>query len=222
MKEYSLYRHIAPDGRMYIGITSQVPSARWQSGNGYKGNTYFTRAIQKYGWDNFAHEVLFDGLTEDQAKALEIVLISLFETNIRSKGFNISSGGESKKGTKISEAQKKVIREANLNKVVSKETREKLRKSTLKNWSNPEFVQHMREINTGENNPQYGRKRSDEEKLIRGAKRILQKNLDGSIVAEFVSIHEASAETGVCRDLISKCCRGIYAQGRGYLWELKK
>lgn len=222
MKEYSLYRHIAPDGRIYIGITSQIPSVRWQSGHGYKGNTYFTRAILKYGWENFTHEVLFEGLTENQAKELEIVMIELFESNIRSKGFNISRGGESKSGTTISEKQKQIIRAANIGKTVSKETRDKLRLRSLATWKKPSHVEHMRKINTGANNPQFGRKRSDEEKLIRGAKRIVQKNMDGSFVSEYVSIHEASEKTGVCRDVISKCCRGIYAQGRGYLWEYKK
>ena len=47
---YCIYMHILiRDNRKYIGITQQKPSLRWARGNGYKKNTYFYRAIQKYG-----------------------------------------------------------------------------------------------------------------------------------------------------------------------------
>ena len=79
--EYCVYTHTAPDGRVYVGITSQKPEARWQGGNGYKNNSYFTRAIKKYGWENFKHEILFEGLTVDEAKTKEIELIAEYKSN---------------------------------------------------------------------------------------------------------------------------------------------
>lgn len=198
------------------------PLVRWQSGHGYKGNTYFTRAILKYGWDNFSHEILYDNLTEEEAKKEEIRLIAKYKSNQREFGFNISSGGESKAGTKISEWQKKRIREANKGKIVSEETRRKLSETSKRTWSNPDFAQHMAEINTGEKNPQYGIKRSREEKIIRGAKIVVQFSIDGDILNEYISIHEANEKTGVRRDGISKCCRGVFRQAGGYIWRYKK
>lgn len=221
-KTYCVYKHIAPDERVYIGITSNNPVKRWQGGTGYKGNTYFTRAIKKYGWDNFQHIIIAEGLDEQSAKEMEIKLIAECKSNIRKYGFNISSGGESKKGTTISEWQKRRISEASKGRIVSKETREKLSRASLKTWSNPDFVSHMREINLGEKNPQFGKRRSDAERLQRGAKTIQQFDKENNLISEYISIHKASEETNVSRDVISKCCRGIYKQGAGYIWKYKE
>ena len=222
MKKYCLYRHIAPNGKVYIGITCQKPTSRWQGGNGYKGNSYFSRAIKKYGWDNFIHEILYDDLTEEDAKRLEIEYIAKYKSNIRKYGFNISSGGESKKGTTISEYQKQRIREGTKNRIITEETRRKLSASTTKNWKKPGFVEHMRDINKGEKNPQFGKVRTEEEKIMRGARRILQYDMSGNLINEYISIHDAHEKSGVSRDCISKCCRGIYKQACGYIWEFKK
>ena len=66
--KYTLYRHVAPNGKMYVGITSKKPEYRWENGNGYEANQHFTRAIKKYGWDNFKHEILLTNLSEEDAK----------------------------------------------------------------------------------------------------------------------------------------------------------
>lgn len=53
-KPYIVYMHIAPNNKVYIGITSQILSNRSHSnGSGYRLNQHFWRAIQKYGWDKF-------------------------------------------------------------------------------------------------------------------------------------------------------------------------
>jgi group I intron endonuclease len=220
LKEYFVYKHTSPDGRIYIGITRQnPPSKRWNSGTGYKYNTYFTRTIKKYGWANFTHEILASGLTEDEAKKEEIRLISEYKSNERKYGFNISSGGESKAGTKISEQQKQRISEANKGKLVSQETREKLRQSSLKVWQNESHVQHMREINSGANNTCYGKKLTREEILsTKNPSRVLQFTKSGVFVREYISLHEASDKTGVNRQSISLCCKKKFAQASGYIW----
>ena len=59
-KKYVVYKHVSPSGKLYIGITSQKPELRWNYGRNYKENPYFYNAIQKYGWDSFQHEILYD------------------------------------------------------------------------------------------------------------------------------------------------------------------
>jgi hypothetical protein len=94
MKKYSVYKHIFPNKKVYIGITGTKPEKRWKSnGSGYYNQTLVFKAILKYGWDNVKHEVLFIGLTKEEAEQKEIELISQYKsTNVR-YGYNNTNGG---------------------------------------------------------------------------------------------------------------------------------
>ena len=48
---YSVYMHVFPNDKVYVGITCTSLEFRWGK-NGYKYNTQqlMRRAIQKYGW----------------------------------------------------------------------------------------------------------------------------------------------------------------------------
>lgn len=91
---YSVYKHTCPNGKVYIGITSQEPKHRWNNGNGYRENEYFFRAIKKYGWNNIRHEILFENLSEADAELKEIELISHYNSQDRSCGYNRHAGGQ--------------------------------------------------------------------------------------------------------------------------------
>ena len=80
--KWQVYIHINKiNNKKYIGITSEKdPNKRWKNGLGYKRQIFY-KAIQKYGWDNFQHKILFTNLTEQQAKQKEIELIALYNTN---------------------------------------------------------------------------------------------------------------------------------------------
>ena len=68
-KNYCVYCHTNKiNGKKYIGITCQKPNKRWGvDGKKYHESPKFWNAIQKYGWDNFNHEVLFTHLSKDEA-----------------------------------------------------------------------------------------------------------------------------------------------------------
>lgn len=89
---YCVYKHTCPNGKVYIGITSTSLEKRWQSGKGYKTQVFY-RAIQKYGWDNILHEILFDGLTKKEAEDKEVELIAYYKSNQKDYGYNINNGG---------------------------------------------------------------------------------------------------------------------------------
>lgn len=95
MSNYIVYIHTSPSGKRYIGITSQSPERRWLGGSGYCKNEYFTRAIKKYGWENFKHEIVAQELTKEDAENLEQRLITQYKTTIKDCGYNIKSGGDS-------------------------------------------------------------------------------------------------------------------------------
>lgn len=71
-KEYIVYRHVCPNGQIYIGITCNV-KRRWKPSE-YK-DTSLKPYIDKYGWDAIKHEVLYSCLTRDEALKLEDQLI---------------------------------------------------------------------------------------------------------------------------------------------------
>ena len=92
-KEYTVYKHTAPNGKVYIGITRQKLNMRWRNGDGYKYNKHFYRAIKNYEWKNFKHDIIADGLTKEQACAKEIELIAKYDATNPKHGYNSSTGG---------------------------------------------------------------------------------------------------------------------------------
>lgn len=94
MGDYFVYKHTAPNGKVYIGITRQSPEKRWSNGAGYRGYGVFRNAIKKYGWGNIQHEILLSGLTREEAKKKEIELIALYKSTERKHGYNMSPGGD--------------------------------------------------------------------------------------------------------------------------------
>lgn len=135
---YTIYDHISPSGKHYVGQTSMDPVKRW----GYKGYRYFQKrdgkltqrifanAITKYGWDAFEHKILFTGLTKLDADMIEQDLIFYYKK--QGISYNNSDGGEGAVGVKMSEDGKRRLREANKGKKLSKETRDRMSESRKK------------------------------------------------------------------------------------------
>lgn len=88
---YTVYRHISPKGKSYIGITSQKPHLRWDNGNGYKKQKKFWNAIKYYGWNKFKHEILETNLDKETAWYKEKYYISKFDSYFN--GYNSDLGG---------------------------------------------------------------------------------------------------------------------------------
>lgn len=92
-KKYTIYCHTNKiNGKKYIGITCKKLKDRWENGEGYKGQIFYN-AIQKYGWDNFEHEVLMENVSEENIDDLERWYIKHFNSLINENGYNISKGG---------------------------------------------------------------------------------------------------------------------------------
>lgn len=148
-KNYTVYKHTTPNGKVYIGITKQKPEKRWNNGNGYKDNEHFYRAILKYGWENIKHEIVENGLTKQQACNMEIEFIAKYDATNPKHGYNNTMGGETN--------------------IPSKETRRKLSESH-KGANHPMYGKHLStetrrklsELNKGVNNPNYGKHPSAE------------------------------------------------------------
>ena len=95
-KTYSIYKHTnKANGKVYIGQTNQNPKDRWENGEGYKTQAKFYRAIKRYGWDSFSHEILAEGIeTVDLANELEMHYIQVY--NSVKRGYNTTLGGDNR------------------------------------------------------------------------------------------------------------------------------
>lgn len=85
---YLVYKHTAPNGKIYIGITKNLPNARWNEGAGYETQKKFYKAIQAFGWINFKHEIIAAGLSEEDARSLESKMILEYKSNENEYGYN--------------------------------------------------------------------------------------------------------------------------------------
>lgn len=90
--EWTVYIHISPSNKYYVGITKLKPHERWGlHGQMYK-KQFFYNAIEKYGWENFEHEIIAEHLTKDEACKMEIALIKALDS-YGEHGYNCDPGG---------------------------------------------------------------------------------------------------------------------------------
>ena len=153
--QYIVYEHVAPNNKRYIGITHNAPTRRWGTqGQGYKYQPKFYNAIQKYGWENFQHNILFQHLTAQQAGIKEQELIKKYDSI--NNGYNNDSGGIIYK-THTAETKEK-LRQLNLGKnnpaygkKVSEQIRKKLSdtrkgKPHFQEWTNKVAEAHKKKV----------------------------------------------------------------------------
>lgn len=161
---YCVYKHTCPNGKIYIGITGMKPERRWKNGEGYQTQIFY-RAIQKYGFDNICHEILFDGLTKEEAEQKERELIAHYKSNHKNYGYNVDNGGSSvgshseatkqkfsknmigdtrNKGRIHTEESRKNMSEAHIGKRLTEETKKKLSELNMGKKYTNEVIEHMK------------------------------------------------------------------------------
>lgn len=92
---YLIYKHTSPSGKSYIGQTNNYDRRNRAHQNLKSGCRFFRNAIQKYGWDNFTHEIIADNLSHDEANKLEEQYIEEYNTLVPN-GYNLTTGGNSR------------------------------------------------------------------------------------------------------------------------------
>ena len=92
----SIYRIInTVNGKSYIGQTILDPvksRIRDHFNYPYRSNIYLSRAIKKYGRENFTYEILHDGVPPALLDRYEIKAIQRFNT-VAPHGYNLNCGG---------------------------------------------------------------------------------------------------------------------------------
>lgn len=137
-ENYKVYMHTFPNGKKYIGITKQSLKERFDSGYGYRIPP-MKNAIQKYGWENVEHKLLFENLSKEQAYEKEIELISLLQTTNINYGYNISNGGRGSNGYSPSAETRLKMSKSHQGRVFSEQSKEKISKRRIKDITGCKF-----------------------------------------------------------------------------------
>lgn len=102
------------NGMIYIGQTKQTLAQRdYKHQMQLNDNTYFHRAIKKYGRNNFSLDLIEDNIPFNQLDEKEKYYINQFESfYVTGKGYNLTQGGQWGSGTqKLTAQQAKEIQE---------------------------------------------------------------------------------------------------------------
>lgn len=213
MKEFVVYMHTNKiNGKKYIGITCQKPNQRWRNGKGYKIGS-FKGAIDKYGWDNFEHIILFENLTREEACKKEIELISKYKTMDKDYGYNLCEGGNLTVGYHHS--------------IKSREKMSNARKGLYVGEKNPMYGK------SGELAPMYGKHFTEEHKrkiseakkgntkpyIEKLGKKIDQYDINNNFIKTWASISLIEKELNLKGTHISRVCRNKRKTTGGYVFK---
>ena len=245
---YTVYAHIAPNGKMYIGATCQKCEERWRNGSGYKGRKFYN-AVKEFGWDNIKHEIIAENLTEDEAYKKEKELIQLYNTTDERCGYNSSTGGKyGGSGVQFTDERKKTIGKRMHefmmvnNHFKGKHHTEKARKLMSENHynccgeNNSFYGKHHTEetkkkisesrkgIYCGEKASRYGAKDTQEQierKRLLKSKPIDMYDMNKNYIKSFLNSIEAEKETGCNHSNITRVCKGKSKSIHGYIFRYK-
>lgn len=188
--DYIVYEHVNKiNGKKYVGMTSQSLSER--SGN--YGTKYdspnFRNDIDLYGWDNFEHNIIAEGLTRKEAELLEKTLINYLDLKNPEKGYNMRNGGE---GGYF------------LGKHHTKDAKILISEARKRQGFSEEHKKHISESKKGLKHPM--------------AKKIYQYSKEGVLIKVWDYVTDASINLNIPKSNISDCALGKRKTAGGFVW----
>lgn len=246
---YVIYMHRNKiNGKVYIGQTCQNLNKRWQNGKGYEKCILFYNAIQKYGFDGFDHEILFEVETKEEADEKEIEMIAYYDSTNRSKGYNLTEGGGGTSGYHLTEERKRRISESQTGRLLTEEWKQHISESIKGEkapWYGKTFSEEHRkrlsESHIGKPSAMgmLGKKQSEEAKRKisnanigkhhseKSKEKMRQSALNSrgrlffcvELNHVFDNLNEAHETTSCPKSAIVLCCQGKQFQSKGYHWE---
>ena len=126
------------NGKCYVGQTTQplnsyFSKTLYKGLSGETGKPYLYNAIRKYGKNAFTIRILYTATTREELDIVEKSYIKLFGTQNRELGYNVMAGGTN--GQIHAEETKQKLRDINLGKKASAETRLKMSENQKANYT---------------------------------------------------------------------------------------
>lgn len=231
-KSYCVYCHTnILNNKKYFGITgANKPEYRWhKDGSGYKDQV-FGRAIEKYGWNNFKHEIIYKDLTYDNACKKEIELIKKYQTTNSKYGYNKSSGGDCISLGTYNNALSKKVYMYNIDGEFIKEFPSMMEAERETGIDNSAICACCKGRNLYTKDYRWSYKKEEslspinKEKYLYDSirkeqcKDVYQYSLDGEFLNKYASLSDACNNTNSDFRLVSACCLGKRNKTNGYIW----
>lgn len=224
--------HTFPNGKKYVGITSKRPEVRWGANgrrytvkcNGKYNQPRMAHAILKYKWENVAHEILFEGLTKEEAEEKEIEMISFYQSNCEEFGYNIENGGNA---NKMSEETKKKLSKSLRGKPKTEEHKKNLSKAKkgISRTLTEETKRKIGAARIGSSVTEATKKKISESRKGKrcgannpNSRKVAQYTKNGDIVAVWDCARQASIALNIHHGNLIQCCRGKHKSCGGFVW----
>lgn len=214
---YTVYVHICPNRKAYVGITGLELHDRWKrQGIGYKGQTFY-EAIKKFGWDNIEHRVLFENLTREEAEQKESEAIEAFDSMNPEHGYNRTVAGYTHMHT---EETKRKMSQTRKGRHLSEQHKMALSRASKGRKLTEKQIENLVAVHRGKPLTQEHRDKISKGCRGKGKKKVIQYTLDGVRIRTFDSITEATESVnGKTVSAVSSCCRGRKPHAYGYVWK---
>lgn len=215
--------------KRYIGLSKDVRNRCLQHRSELIREKHANDYLQK-AWSIDGDAFVFDVIeycNQEMLAEREIFWIDYYDSTNPANGYNHLPGGWNPAGEKASWWGKKH----------TEETKRKMSESARTRPSNrlpksPEFVEHLREIFSGENNPFYGKKHTPQSIKIMSEKarayqqtyghqscvRVVKLSEFGELLSTYASVKDAAIAVDRSHCVISDACRGIQKTAAGYRW----
>ena len=220
-------RNVNNDKR-YIGVTIKTLAQRWarHRSDALRLNLglLLHRAIRKHGPEAFVITELASFETWENALIAEREFVRELES-FGPMGYNMTEGGEGTCGHKFTREQRDNVSKGRKGKKgykLSRETRERMSEAQRTRDRSPEEIELRKKIGSELGKSGKGRKHSAERRRKMSLRRqvsVTQMSLSGETITTHSSALDAERSTGVKKQHIYRCCRGIRPTAGGFKWK---
>lgn len=212
------------NGKIYIGQTNNFEKRKREHLTDKRTNHQaFKRALNKYGEDGFDWKIIDKCLTKNEINLKEKYYIKFYNSKVPN-GYNIADGGEGGSNWNLRPI---VMLDLNGNfikhydYIVQCENEMNLNHSTIsaccknkeKRYKNYLFMYEEDYMKKGP--IQYIKPKPSR------SRQVLQYDLQGNFIKEYISATNASKELNITRSAITYCALGKYHTAGGYIWKYK-